>query len=73
MLNIHPWLLLLLLLESLQLLRAVAERTGQRLATAQCQPVWVHIPAVTLNCFSSSLSLFLRLLRRVQYVLPKLP
>lgn len=70
MLNIHPWLLLLL--ESLQLLSAVAERTGQRLATAQCQPVWVHIPAVTLNCFSS-LSLFLRLLRRVQYVLPKVP
>lgn len=70
MLNIHPWLLLLL--ESLQLLRAVAERTGQRLATAQCQPVWVHIPAVTLNCFSSSLSLFLRLLG-VQYVLPKVP
>lgn len=68
-LSIHPWLLLLL--ESLQRLRVVAERTSQGLATAQCQPVWVHILAVTLRCFLR-VSLFPHLLKWVQCALPRM-
>lgn len=68
-LTVHPWLLLLLLLlESLQLLRTVVERTGHGTVPARLGP---H-PGDDLELFSSCPSMFPHLLKWVQRVLPRM-